>query len=203
MAKAVKRNALGFEALMYQLLETELGGVEVYTTALECAVNDELREEWQKYLDETKRHVEIAKKLLEELGLDPDLDVPARIPVRTIGKSLVEAMNIAQKEGSPDEAEITAAECVVLAETKDHLDWELVGLLAKKADTDTKAALEAAFGEVEDQEDRHLYHNTGWARELWVQALGLPAVLPPPEEERDVETAIGAARAKAAREQMT
>ena len=30
-------------------------------------------------------------------------------------------------------------------------------------------------------------------------ALGLPAVLPPPEEEKDVKTAIGAARAKQAR----
>ena len=27
--------------LLYQALETELGGVQVYTTALRCAVNDE------------------------------------------------------------------------------------------------------------------------------------------------------------------
>ena len=30
----------------------------------------------------------------------------------------------------------------------------------------------------------------------------MPAVLPPPEEEKDVKTAIGAARAKQAREEM-
>jgi len=35
-----------------------------------------------------------------------------------------------------------------------------------------------------------------------IQALGLPAVLPPPEEEKNVESAIGAARAKNAREDM-
>ncbi|PYQ04208.1 MAG: hypothetical protein DMF82_11345 [Acidobacteria bacterium] len=34
------------------------------------------------------------------------------------------------------------------------------------------------------------------------QLLGLPAVLPPPEEEKDVKTAIGAARAKQARKEM-
>jgi hypothetical protein len=34
---------------------------------------------------------------------------------------------------------------------------------------------------------------------LWIQSLGLPAVIPPPEEEKDVKTAIGAARAKQAR----
>ncbi len=42
--------------------------------------------------------------------------------------------------------------------------------------------LKAAFEEVEDQEDEHLYHSTGRARELWIESLGLPAVLPPPEE---------------------
>ena len=46
------------------------------------------------------------------------------------------------------------------------------------------------------QEDEHLYHTTGWSRELWIEALGMPAVLPPPEEEKDVKTAIGAARAR-------
>ena len=35
-----------------------------------------------------------------------------------------------------------------------------------------------------------------------LDSLGLPAVLPPPEEEKDVKTAIGAARAKASRKKM-
>lgn len=51
-------------------------------------------------------------------------------------------------------------------------------------------------------EDHHLYHTTGWTRELWIQALGFPAVLPPPEEVKQVETAIGASRAEQAREQV-
>ena len=32
--------------------------------------------------------------------------------------------------GKPEAAEIVAAECVVHAETKDHLNWELIGELA-------------------------------------------------------------------------
>jgi hypothetical protein len=191
-----------FEALMYQLLETELGGVNVYKTALRCALNDELREEWQKYLSETERHVQIAQGLLESLGLDPSADVPARAPVRVIGQSLVQAMELALKGPNPEEAQLTAAECVVEAETKDHMNWELVGVLAKKTKGEVAKLLREAFEQVEKEEDHHLYHTTGWARELWIQALGLPAVLPPPEEEKHVETAIGAARAKNAREQM-
>ena len=60
----------------------------------------------------------------------------------------------------------------------------------------------AACEEVDEQEDEHIYHSKGWCRELWIQSLGMPAVLPPPEVEKKVKTAIGAARAEKAREEM-
>jgi hypothetical protein len=70
------------------------------------------------------------------------------------------------------------------------------------AGDETAKALKEAHQDVEDEEDEHLYHTTGWSRELWIQSLGMPAVLPPPEEEKEVKTAIGAARAKQARGRM-
>src|SRR5262245_61417641 len=57
--------------LVYEALETELGGVEVYETALECVQNDDLREEFEKYHEETQRHVELVKEVCETLSLDP------------------------------------------------------------------------------------------------------------------------------------
>jgi hypothetical protein len=65
------------------------------------------------------------------------------------------------------------------------------------ADPAIMAALKAAADEVEDEEDEHLYHTKGWCRELWLQSLGLKAVLPPPEEVKKVTTAIAAAKAQA------
>jgi hypothetical protein len=50
----------------------------------------------------------------------------------------------------------------------------------KKQGGDGAKALKEAFEEVEEEEDEHLYHTTGWARELWIDGLALPAVLPPP-----------------------
>lgn len=190
----------GFKALMYQLLETELGGKEVYSLAIQCAVNDDLKQEWQKYLAETKEHIQIASKLLTDFGFDPAEEVPARLPVRTIGKGLVAAMNAAKDGGSKAEAELTAAECVVEAETKDHMNWTLLAALVEHAKGDAKKLLQAAVEKVEKQEDHHYYHTRGWARELWLQSLGLPAALPPPEEVKKVETAIGAARAEQQRD---
>jgi ferritin-like metal-binding protein YciE len=188
--------------LLYQALETELGGVEVYTTALRCAQNEELKEEWEKYLEQTQNHVQIVQNVMNELGLDLEIETPGREVVRHTGESLVKAMEMALKEGKPEEAQVVAAECVVLAETKDHLNWELIGEAAKKAKADVAKVLKAAHDEVEEQEDEHLYHTQGWARELWIESLGMKAVLPPPEEEKKVKTAIGAARAKQARQDM-
>jgi hypothetical protein len=109
---------------------------------------------------------------------------------------------MALESGEPGAAQLVAAEAVVLAETKDHLNWHLLGEAAKKLSGEEGKALKAAHEEVEDQEDEHLYHTTGWSRELWFKSLGLKAVLPPPEEVKDVKTAIGAARAQQARGQM-
>jgi hypothetical protein len=188
--------------LLYEALETEIGGVQVYTTALRCAINEELKEEWQEYLEQTQEHVQILQDTMETLGLDPETETPGRKIVRHIGESLVAAMEMALNDGEPEAAQIVAAECVVHAETKDHLNWELIGEAAKKAKGDTAKALKEAHEEVEEEEDEHLYHTAGWTRELWIQNLGMPAVLPPPEEVKDVVTAIGAARAKHARTDM-
>ena len=188
--------------LLYQALETELGGVQIYTKAIECAVNEDLKKEWQEYLEQTENHVGIAEELCRTFGLDTDAETPGRLVVRHIGESLVKAMRLAQESGEPAAAELVACECVVLAETKDHQNWELIGEAAKKAKGEQRKALKSAHEEVEEEEDEHLYHSKGWCRELWLASLGMPAVLPPPEEEKDVKTAIGAERAKNAREEM-
>jgi rubrerythrin len=182
--------------LVYQSLETEMGGVEIYTTALQCVQNEDLREEWEKYLEQTKTHVEIMRNLCEELGLDPDRETPGRQVVRHIGKSLVKAMQMALGAGDPKAAEIVAAECVTLAETKDHANWELISKLGEGSQGNHKKALMDAADKVEDEEDEHLYHTIGWARELWLDALELPAQLPPPEEEEDVKSEEEAVQAK-------
>jgi len=189
--------------LLYQALETEQGGIKVYETAIRCARNRDLKAEWEEYLEQTQNHETVLVKLLEELKLDPEMETPGREVVRHLGASLVRAMEMALDAGKPEAAELVATECVVLAETKDHQNWELIGQCAEKATGNLRKALEKAHDEVEEQEDEHLYHGAGWSRELWIDSLGLPAALPPPEEERDVKTAIAAARAKAAREEMT
>jgi rubrerythrin len=189
--------------LLYQALETELGGERVYEKALDAVQNEELKDEWEKYLEETRQHEQILLGLFKELGLDPKVSTPGREVVRHHGDGLVKAIEKAIRAGQPLAAQLVATECVVLAETKDHLNWELIGHIAKNGKGPWTEAMARAYEAVEPQEDHHIYHTKGWARELWIESLGLPAALPPPEEVKDVETAIGAARAEKARTQYT
>ena len=106
--------------LLYQALETEAGGVQVYETAIRCAVNQDLKGEWQKYLKQTRDHEHIMRGLVETMGLDPAKETPGRHIVRHKGESLVEAMKMALKAGTPEAAQLVASECVVTAETKDR-----------------------------------------------------------------------------------
>lgn len=188
--------------LILQSLEHERGGVLIYQTALECAVNSDLREEWTKYLAQTERHVEILAGVCDALGLDAGEMTPGCKIVQHNGKSLVVAMKMALAEGDAAATELVACDCVVLAETKDHANWGLIGQCAKALSGDAATSLQSAYDEVEDQEDEHLYHTKGWCRELWLKSLGLAAVLPPPEEQKDVKSATAAARAKQTREEL-
>ena len=188
--------------LLLQSLEHERGGVKVYETALKCAIHGDLKEEWEKYLEQTEHHVQVLQDVFSQMQLDAEEQTPGRKIVHDMGASLVAAMEAALGAGDPDAAQIVACECVTLAETKDHLDWELIGEAAKKLGGAEGKALKAAYDEIEDQEDEHLYHTRGWCRELWMESLGMKAVLPPPEERKHVKSAIGAARAEQSRKKM-
>jgi rubrerythrin len=185
--------------LLLQSLEHEMGGVKIYQAALKCVVNEDLKEEWEKYLEETEKHVQVLHEVCLQLEFDPEEQTPGRKITRDKGASLVASMEAALGTGDQEAAQCVAAEAVVLAETVDHFNWQLIGEVSKKMTGAQGKALKEAYQEVEDQEDEHLYHSKGWLRELSLEGLGLKAVLPPPEEKKDVKSAIGQARAEQSR----
>ena len=182
--------------LLLQSLEHEMGGTKVYQTALKCVVNEDLKEEWEKYLEETEKHVQVLHDACLQLELDPEEQTPGRKITHDIGASLVAAMEAALGTGDKEMSECVAAEMVTHAEMTDHFNWQLIGEVAAKMTGAQGKALKEAYEEVEDEEDEHFYHSKGWLRELSLQGLGLKAQLPPPEEEKDVKSAMGQARAE-------
>jgi rubrerythrin len=188
--------------LLLQALEHEQGGTKVYQTALKCVQNEDLKEEWEEYLEQTEKHVQVLHDACLQLEIDPEEQTPGRKITRDVGAALIAAMEAALGTGDKEMAECVAAEMVTHAEMTDHFNWQLIGEVAAEMTGAQGKALKEAYQEVEDEEDEHYYHSKGWLRELSLQALGLKAVLPPPEERQDVHSAIGAARAKAERTKM-
>jgi hypothetical protein len=187
------------QELLLQSLEHERGGVKLYRMAIQCALQPELQREWTRFLEQTERHVQILTDTCTKIGIDAGVRTPGCHIVRENGIALIRAMEMAAAAGDPKAAEIVACEVIVLAETKDHANWELIGAVAKAAEGATAEALLAAYDRVEDEEDEHLYHTKGWCRELWLAYLGLESQLPPPEETQNANSAVAAARVEQAR----
>jgi hypothetical protein len=186
--------------LLLQALEHERGGVKIYKAAVGCALRPDLKSEWSKYLQQTEQHVDSLTEVCKVFDLDPFTMTPGTMIVRENGAALLRAIEAARAAGNPPAAQIVAAECVVLAETKDHLNWELLGEVAKELSGEQRETLQEAYERIEDEEDEHLYHTQGWCRELWLESLGLDAELPPAEEKQDVSTAAEAQHAKETRQ---
>jgi ferritin-like metal-binding protein YciE len=188
--------------LLLQVFETERSAIEIYEAAIRCAVNDELRLDWQNYLEDTEQHADIARQLLDVLGVDPAAETAGRKVIRAKGQSLVRSMEMASAMADRSYAELAAAEAVVNVGRKNLANWVLIPMLANHSGHRTGRLLSSAAQQVEVQAGKHFYQSLGWARELWLAFLGLPAVLPPPEKRKDVETAIGASRAEQARGEL-
>ncbi len=186
--------------LLLQSLEHERGGVKIYKAAIAAAQRPDLKAEWSEYLEQTEQHVQSLTEICAAFDIDPHTATPGTQIVRANGSALLQAIASARASGDPKAAQIVAAECIVLAETKDHMDWELIGEVAKDLDGEQQQIVSDAYERIEDEEDEHLYHTQGWVRELWLEALGLPAELPPPEEKENVSTAAEAQQAREMRE---
>ncbi|HYG55079.1 MAG TPA: hypothetical protein VD965_07260 [Burkholderiales bacterium] len=185
--------------LLLQALEHEMGGVKVYQTAIKCAQNEDLKEEWEKYLEETEKHVQVLHDACLQLEFDPEEQTPGRKIVHDVGQSLVAAMEAALGTGDQEMAQCVACEMVVHAETTDHFNWQLIGEVAQQMEGAQGKALKEAYQEVEDEEDEHLYHSKGWLRELALEGLGMDAKLPPPEEKKKVKSAMQQAKVEQSR----
>jgi hypothetical protein len=61
----------------------------------------------------------------------PEEPSPGRTVIKFLDGALVQAMETALKADNPAAAELVACQCVTLAETKDHADWELIKKVAE------------------------------------------------------------------------
>jgi rubrerythrin len=164
-----------------EFLMVEQCGWQLYRVVGSRATDKELKERYQEFGQETDRHRTILTSLIRDLGGDPDHVSPTARAAQAKSEALLQSALVSGPL-SPEEREASDLENVVLAETKDHADWELLGQLAEQLPSGkARRAIEAAVAEVGPQEDEHL----GWAQAK-LAALGLKAIMgeSPPDPDR-------------------
>ena len=140
-----------------EFLTVEHGGVELYATAIKIVRNREVKDKFREFHKQTMRHVEILTGIIEKLGGKPTYKSVGAKLAEAKAKALLKTMTDG-KAKTPAEAELNAIENIVIAETKDHADWELLGHIAHRSeDSKLSQLLKPAVAEVEDQEDEHLH----------------------------------------------
>jgi hypothetical protein len=156
--------------LLLHALEAERSTIGVYEAAMGVAVDEQVQREWSTQLEETRLHARILCDLLPALGLDPDATSPARDAVPRQGAALVAAIEMAAANGDHAATQLVAAECVALAEARDHLNWQLIGMLAESA----PGGLAAEFAPAPDDAEPDSFGLADdSAPASWPQALGL------------------------------
>lgn len=160
--------------LLCQALEAEMGGSKVYEAAIRSAHHEALREFWVGSLARSRLHARTLRRAFAQLGVKPDAETAGRDAVRRTQEFLAEAIDGSREAAPPASAQLVAAECVVLAEARVDALWTVLRDVAKVLAGERGQALKAAC------EVTLRGPGTGpWARELWLQAIGLPARLPP------------------------
>jgi rubrerythrin len=136
-----------------EMLAVERGGVQLYEKALEELSHEDLRSKLDQFHQQTQRHVELCEEMLDAAG-----GAEGAGPMAEAAEHKAEGLLTASV---PEEmADINNIENLVLAETKDHWNWEmLASVIGEIEDRELKKIVGRAVREVRRQENDHLTWN--------------------------------------------
>ena len=139
-----------------EFLTVERGGVKLYQLATQQVRDPEVLNRFREFYEQTRKHVDILSRVIAALGGDPKYMSPAAKLAEEKAEALLKTMT--QLDGmGPQQIELNAIENIVIAETKDHADWQLLGHIAhRSSDSHLREVLKPAVDEVEPEEDQHL-----------------------------------------------
>ncbi len=171
-----------------EMLAVEKGGVKLYERALSDLEHSELEDKLNEFLQQTHRHVELCTSMLEAAGGDPDYMSPGAQAADHKANGLISAEVPAKMM---DQNNI---ENLVLAETKDHWNWETLASIAPKiGDTELKRMATKAVSEVRRQEKTHVDWNEKTLNKLAMEAASQIAEMDESQMgDREQETATNA-----------
>ena len=156
--------------LLSEFLAVEEGGQQLYEKALELVFDSEVKTKFREFLKQTMTHQKVLTEIINKLGGNPR----AQSPTAKIASQKAEALlrTMGDPGLSRDQNQLNAIENIVLAETKDHADWELLGKITRQTtDNRLREVLAPAAKNVEQEEDEHLNWTRKKLGELQMAAL--------------------------------
>jgi rubrerythrin len=160
--------------LLSASLAHERCGTHLYRSAAARTTVDELRERYEQFGTETLEHVRLLEELVTGAGGDPQYVSPAARATEKAAAALLESSYLLAGSVDGATAELAMLEAVMLAETKDHANWELLAqLAAHMTDTGLSDQFEAVTTRVLAQEEEHYrWASDTRARMLFALATG-------------------------------
>src|ERR687886_2580872 len=107
-----------------EFLMVEQGGLELYRVAAERCMLPALKQRYQEFGQQTARHRAVYVQLIQALGGDPNYVSPTARLAQVKATKLLESAMIGDGL-APEEIQANDLENVLLAEPKDHADWQL------------------------------------------------------------------------------
>jgi len=161
-----------------EMLAVEKGGVKLYEKALGELEHPELEQKLTDFLRQTERHVELCTEMLEAAAGDPNYQSPGAKAADHKAEGLLSTQVPAEL------TDLNNIENLVLAETKDHWNWEMLASVAPRiSDPELKRMASKAIREVRKQEQAHL----NWNEQTLTKLAKEIATRPPGRETSEEE----------------
>jgi rubrerythrin len=152
-------------------------GTHLYRSVAGRTTDARLREQYERFGNETRDHVERLEQLIAGAGGDPQYVSASARATEKAAAGLLESTYLLDGSLDPATAELAMLEAVMLAEAKDHGNWELLAQLATQMDGTLRTQFEAVTAEVLAQEEEHV----SWARDTRAALLMAMATGPAPD----------------------
>jgi rubrerythrin len=142
--------------LLSACLAHERCGVHLYRSVAARTSIPDLRGQYEHFGEETLEHVAVLEQLIRDAGGDPAYVSPSARATEAAASAILGTTYLLRGSVDTTTAELSMLEAVLLAETKDRANWELLAELSGlMADGDVRDQLEAAATEVLVQEEEH------------------------------------------------
>ncbi|WP_051237643.1 hypothetical protein [Ottowia thiooxydans] len=183
-------NPAALKELLLQMMETGIGGMSIYTTAMRCTDQPDRKAQWQAWLKQAGRHQEIISDLCHASGVDPSELSAGRTVAKHLGEGLTTAMKMALAIGDSETVQRVACECVLLAETRQQQNWAALEEAECTVPGPLQEAINARVKEAANAQARQVQETAKWLCDSWRHILGQTLMPTVSTHKRDLDQSI-------------